>query len=89
MFPGSVFQVVEFALDADDNVIDRKVVPYPYPTRQEAAYTIQTFVRSFADLVPGWRFLVGNFGDGKTRVRFIIEPFESERAAFAGAHLSA
>ena len=75
MFPGSVFQVVEFALDADDNVIDRKVVPYPYPTRQEAAYTIQTFVRSFADFgyTTDGDFWWGISGDGKTRVRFIIE----------------
>ena len=72
---GSVFQVVEFALDADDNVIDRKVVPYPYPTRQEAADTIETFVRSFADsgYTTGGDLWWGISGDGKTRVRFIIE----------------
>jgi hypothetical protein len=27
------FQVVELTVDADDNVIDRRAVPYPYPTR--------------------------------------------------------
>jgi hypothetical protein len=30
------FQIVELTLDADDNVIERRVVPYPYPTREEA-----------------------------------------------------
>jgi hypothetical protein len=28
------FQIIELALDANDDVIDRKVVPYPYPTRK-------------------------------------------------------
>jgi hypothetical protein len=30
------FQVVELTLDADDKVIERSVVPYPYQTRAEA-----------------------------------------------------
>ena len=35
------FQVVELTLDADENVIDRRAVPYPYPTRAEAVETIE------------------------------------------------
>ena len=31
------FQVVEFELDAQGNVLERRVVPYPYQGRQEAA----------------------------------------------------
>jgi hypothetical protein len=27
--------------DADDNVIERRVVPYPYPTREEAVAAIE------------------------------------------------
>ena len=30
------FQIVALTLDANDYVIERRVVPYPYPTRQEA-----------------------------------------------------
>ena len=30
------FQIVELALDSNDNVVERKVVPYPYRTREEA-----------------------------------------------------
>jgi hypothetical protein len=26
------FQIVALTLDANDNVIERRVVPYPYPT---------------------------------------------------------
>ena len=36
------FQVVELILDADDNVIERRVVPYPYQTRAEAVDTIES-----------------------------------------------
>jgi hypothetical protein len=36
------FQVVELTVDADDNVIDRRAVPYPYPTRDEAVDTIDS-----------------------------------------------
>jgi hypothetical protein len=34
------FHIVELTLDADDNVIERRVVPYPYPTREEAVTAI-------------------------------------------------
>lgn len=29
------FQVVELRLDAEDQVIDRRAIPYPYPQRTE------------------------------------------------------
>ena len=29
------FQVVELRLDAEDHVIDRRAIPYPYPQRTE------------------------------------------------------
>jgi hypothetical protein len=42
------FQIVQLTLDADDNVIERRVVPYPYPTREEAVTAIErvTLVRT-------------------------------------------
>ena len=41
------FQVVELTLDADDTVIDRRAVPYPYPTRAEAVDTIESVMSRF------------------------------------------
>ena len=43
------FQVVELTLDADDNVIERSVVPYPYQTRAEAVDTIESVMMRFAE----------------------------------------
>jgi hypothetical protein len=43
------FQVVELTLDADNNVIDRKAIPYPYPTRKDAVDTIENVVRRFSE----------------------------------------
>jgi hypothetical protein len=37
-----VFQVVELTLDAEENVIDRRVIPYPYPTRKDAVDAIES-----------------------------------------------
>jgi hypothetical protein len=42
------FQIVALTLDANDNVIERRVVPYPYPTRQEAVTAIECIVSTFA-----------------------------------------
>ena len=42
------FHIVELTLDADDNVIERRVVPYPYPTREEAVTAIECIVSTFA-----------------------------------------
>jgi len=41
------FQVVELTLDAEENVIDRRVIPYPYPTRKDAVDAIESVVTSF------------------------------------------
>ena len=43
------FQVVELTLDADDNVIDRRIVPYPYAAREEAVDTIESAISRFAE----------------------------------------
>jgi hypothetical protein len=68
------FQVVELTLDADDNVIERRVVPYPYQTREEAITAIECIVSTFAEAgyAPAQKFwwAVANDGD---RTRFIIE----------------
>ena len=71
----TAFQVVELTLDTDDNVIDRRAVPYPYPTRKDAVETIESVVTRFTKF--GYEhngdFWWANTGDGKSRVRFIIE----------------
>jgi hypothetical protein len=69
------FQVVELTLDADDNVIERSVVPYPYPTRAEAVDTIESVIMRFveAGYEPEGDFWWAINGNSKTRVRFIIE----------------
>jgi len=41
------FQIVELALDANDKVVERKVVPYPYQSRQEAVDTIESVVARY------------------------------------------
>lgn len=52
------FQIVELTLDADDKVIERRVVPYPYPTREEAVTAIECIVSTFAeaDYEPAQKF---------------------------------
>ena len=55
------FQVIEPTLDENDNVIERRAVPYPYPTRGEAVDTIESVITRFAEA--GYepeRFLVGD-----------------------------
>jgi hypothetical protein len=69
------FQVVELTLDADENVIDRRVIPYPYPTRKDAVDAIESVVTSFAQSgyqpnSDSWWALTR---DGTTRIRFAIE----------------
>ncbi len=39
------FQVVELRLDAQDHVIDRRAIPYPYPQRVDAVDTIEKLRR--------------------------------------------
>jgi hypothetical protein len=69
------FQVIELTLDADDNVIERRVVPYPYQTRAEAVDTIESVIMRFAEAgyEPECDFWWAIAGKGKTRARFIIE----------------
>ena len=43
------FQIVELTLEADDSVIERRVVPFPYPTRQEAVTAIECIVSTFGE----------------------------------------
>jgi hypothetical protein len=69
------FQVVELTIDADHNVIERKVIPYRYTTHREAAAAIESVVPTFSAY---GREETGDFwwavtADGKTQVRFIIE----------------
>ena len=70
------FLVVEFTLDADQNVVDRKVIPYPYPTRKDAVDAIESVVTSFpksgyqSDNDTWWALT----RDGTSRIRFTIEP---------------
>jgi hypothetical protein len=69
------FQIVELTLDADQNVIDRRVIPYPYPTRKDAVDTIESVVTSFPQSGyesenDSWWALTR---DGTTRIRFAIE----------------
>ena len=68
------FQIVALTLDANDNVIERRVVPYPYPTRQEAVTAIECIVSTFAeaDYEPAQKFWWTIAGNGD-RTKFIIE----------------
>ena len=62
-------------VDADHNVIDRKVIPYRYLARKDAVDAIESVMPSFS----ASRYQSeGDFWwavteDGSTRVRFIIE----------------
>ena len=69
------FQVVELTLDADKNVVDRRVIPYPYPTRKDAVDVIESVVTNFPQSgyqseSDSWWALTR---DGTTRIRFAIE----------------
>jgi hypothetical protein len=67
------FQIIELALDANDDVIDRKVVPYPYPTRKGAVEGIEEitagYARSGYDPKHDFWWAVT---DNRDRLRFII-----------------
>jgi hypothetical protein len=69
------FQIVELSLDADDNVIDRRVVPYPYQNRQEAVDNIESMLSSFSEsgYEPEGDFWWAVPSAVETRIRFIIE----------------
>jgi hypothetical protein len=69
------FQVVGLTLDADKNVVDRRVIPYRYPTRKDAVDVIESVVTNFpqSGYQPendSWWALTR---DGTTRIRFAIE----------------
>jgi hypothetical protein len=69
------FQIVEINLDANDKVIERKVVPYPYQTRQEAVTAIECIVSTFAEAgyEPAQKFWWATAGNGDHMRRFIIQ----------------
>ena len=71
----TAFQVIELALDEDDNVIDRRVMPYPYATRKDAVDTIESFATRFAQSgsEPNGDFWWGMDAKEKIRIRFVIE----------------
>lgn len=68
------FQIVALTLDADHNVIERRVVPRPYPTREEAVTAIECIVSTSAEAgyEPAKKFWWAIAHDGD-RTRFIIE----------------
>jgi hypothetical protein len=67
------FQIVE--LTPRIGRIERRVVPYPYATHQEAVTAIECIVSTFgeAGYEPEGDFWRATAGNGETRVRFIIE----------------
>jgi hypothetical protein len=67
------FQIVE--LTPRIGRIERRVVPYPYATHQEAVTAIECIVSTFgeAGYEPEGDFWWATAGNGETRVRFIIE----------------
>lgn len=69
------FQVVELKLDADDKVIDRKAIPYPYPQRLDAVETIEKLITRLqkAHYEAERDYWSAIAKDGKTRIKFIIE----------------
>src|SRR5262245_8653882 len=64
-----------WSFDADQNVVDRRVIPYPYPNRKEAVDAIESVVTSF----PQSGYQSENYSwwaltrDDTTRIRFAIE----------------
>jgi hypothetical protein len=68
------FQVIELTLDANDNVVERRVIPYPYPSREEAIDTIESAIARFAEsgYVPEGSFWWARAANGKC-LRFLIE----------------
>ena len=75
------YHVVELRIDGNEQIIDRKVIPYPYHSRHEAVETIEgiirTFDRSGYDPKAGhWWALAAN-GD---KMQFVLEPTARECA---------
>lgn len=68
------YQIIELALDANDNVIERKPVPHPLETRGEAVTLVESAIshyprRGYDPKQDSWWAIAGN-GD---RMRFVIE----------------
>jgi len=75
------FQVVELELDAQGNLLDRKVVPYPYQNVQDAAASAKSIAARYPEARydpanSGWcatgsrgpvRVAVEEIGSGKKR----------------------
>jgi hypothetical protein len=72
------FQVVECEIDEQGEVVERKVVPYPYQSRQEAMVAIEQIAAkyseaSFDEIHNLWHAL----GGGGERLRLAIEEIRS------------
>jgi hypothetical protein len=67
-------QVVELTIDANNNIIDRRVSPHRYTDHREAVAAIEHIVATFAARKK-WKFLVDG-KDGKSQVKFIVESSE-------------
>jgi hypothetical protein len=68
------YHVVELLVDASDHVIDRKVIPYPYSSRNEAIDTIESIIGAFdkSGYDPAAGYWWAQSADGG-RVRFMLE----------------
>ena len=69
------FQVVELTIDANNNIIDRRVSPPRYTKHREALAAIEKH-RCHLRLIRArekWKFLVDVTEDGKSQIRFIVE----------------
>jgi hypothetical protein len=69
------FQIVELILDPNQNVVERKAMSRPYPTREEAIAEIESVLPIFASsgYEPKGDFWWAVTQDGKRRLRWIIE----------------
>ena len=70
------YQVVELVLDGADQIVDRRVIPYPYHSRYEAVETIEGIIKGFDssgyDPDAGYWWALAENGD---KVRFLlVEP---------------
>ena len=68
------YHVVEFLIDGNEQVIERKVIPYPYHSRHEAVETIEGIIGAFDssgyDAGAGYWWAQSASGE---RVRFVLE----------------
>jgi hypothetical protein len=68
------YQVVELVVDGADQIVDRRVIPYPYQSRHEAVETIEGIIRGFDssgyDPKAGYWWALAANGE---RVRLLLE----------------